>query len=229
MAWHIQSVMHSSILVIMVSGPMLRMYQLSGEAALAQFSLASELTPESVLDDMIRLGNAPSIFWCFLLADMLIVSIHRIGGWDNLIHHVIFISFCIIVTYGCFAAYLAGVMMLMEISTVFLNYFSFFRNRTGFGSESVSVLASFLAFAVTFLLFRLVLFTQIAVEFMHTAYRDRIYGTAPPQIIFLISVGLIAACVLQFYWAAIIFSKALRQAAPSLADTIFGEKKEKEK
>eukprot|EP00403_Amphidinium_massartii_P025626 CAMPEP_0178389442 /NCGR_PEP_ID=MMETSP0689_2-20121128/10118_1 /TAXON_ID=160604 /ORGANISM="Amphidinium massartii, Strain CS-259" /LENGTH=273 /DNA_ID=CAMNT_0020009891 /DNA_START=146 /DNA_END=967 /DNA_ORIENTATION=+ len=225
MAWHLQSTTHSTIVVCMVLGPLWRLSTYPGDADLVRFASVTDAVSDSVAADMIRLGNAPSVFWCFLLADIVVTSLHRIGGWDNIVHHAMFILFCSIATYGCFAAYLAGVMMLMEVSTIFLNYFSFFRNRTGFGSESLSVMASFLLFALSFVAFRLVYFTRVTFEFIAASLGGRIYAIFPDPLLVIMCVGLLAACGLQFYWAVIIFKKALRQAAPGLADKLLGSGK----
>merc|ERR1712061_242525 len=73
------------------------------------------------------------------------ITVHKLDGLLMLVHHGVFVMFGFIVLYNCFFAYISLAMLIMEVSTVFFNYFSFFRNRLGY--EHLSVKAAFASLA----------------------------------------------------------------------------------
>merc|ERR1740121_1362806 len=80
--------------------------------------------------------------------------------------------FCVIIMYDCFAPYLAGSLLMMETSTIFLNMFSFTRNRLGYGHIFVKM--SFLLFAVFFVIIRLGGQTYIALYFSRSVITKKL-------------------------------------------------------
>merc|ERR1711862_49136 len=125
---------------------------------------------------------------CFIISDVLVSSVHQLGTWDHYVHHVLFILVCCCVIYNCFLAFLAGASLLMEISTPFLNFFTFFRNREGFGCSHWSVVWAFLLFAVNFIIFRIIVNISVLGYFFDVLYRHHADFSAPETHLAFISL-----------------------------------------
>jgi len=128
---------------------------------------------------------------------------------DYLAHHLIFMFFCVVIMYDCFAPYLAGWLLMMETSTIFLNLFSFTRNRLGYGH--IFVKTSFLLFAVFFVLIRLGGQTYIALYFGHSVITNMpAYRGIPGWHLYSVMVGSIFGLGIQVFWGYEILKKLLR-------------------
>jgi len=86
--------------------------------------------------------------------DMLLQFIHGLLTVEEAIHHVIYILAGFLVRRHCMMPMNAAILMSMEISTPFLNYYLFFRTRYPF-SKDVNVAKTI--FGVLFLAFRILL------------------------------------------------------------------------
>merc|ERR1711971_1129189 len=91
-------------------------------------------------------ANAAHIFLCYIICDFIVGFIHGLHQSGNALHHVIFASFTTLVMYNCFFAFGACTLLLMELSTIVLNYFTFWRNRLGYENTSVKLAMTLFAF-----------------------------------------------------------------------------------
>merc|ERR1719262_1245407 len=97
----------------------------------------------------------------------------------------------------------------METSTIFLNVFSFTRNRLGY--DHMFVKASFLLFAAAFVSCRLAGTTFIACHFSRSVLlRVPDYDGIPGWHLYLLMVALILAVGIQLYWGFGIVKKLVR-------------------
>jgi len=208
-AWHMQS-MVLSILVVYWALP--GTYRLSLEAPDMQFSRPR---PDTVLEhglllnDYVAIAQAAHFFFSYIVIDLIICALTRFLMWDILIHHMLFIFFSLAVSFNCFAFYLAGMLLLMEVSTVFLNHFTYFRNRLGYDHWTVQL--SFGLFALTFMIFRLAALMWIGGGFIRDLYW-RVFSIqeVPDVHLAFICVLLLGAMALQWTWAVQIGSKLVR-------------------
>jgi len=216
-AWHVQSTIHASLVTYMALGPI---YHLSSVSPTIQLGYSFEEAPQEVMESIGSIGNGSLVFFCYLLVDTLVTIYRKAMTVDYLAHHAVFCFFCIILQYDCYGSYLAGWLLIMEISTIFLNGFSFFRNRLGYGHWLVK--AFFLLFGISFFLCRLVGTTHIAVHFCRAVFRQEfIFSGIPRWHIFLVCFALVAAVGIQIFWAWAIVKKlvkVLRSPAAGAAD-----------
>eukprot|EP00927_Polykrikos_kofoidii_P018425 TRINITY_DN18537_c0_g1_i2.p1 TRINITY_DN18537_c0_g1~~TRINITY_DN18537_c0_g1_i2.p1 ORF type:complete len:301 (-),score=40.34 TRINITY_DN18537_c0_g1_i2:248-1150(-) len=215
-AWHIVSVIHSCTVTAMCAAPVYRLASASRNVQLASPYQLEIGFSEAI--DHATCGNASHVFSCFVLYDVVVISLHSLAKSDMLIHHAIFFSFCTLVQYNCFLGYLAGWMMLMEISTIFLNYFSFFRNRLGLDSKTVQ--ATFAIFSATYLVLRVFCMGNVVRFYAVNMFSEAVdwkssgVGGVPVWHLNIVFMGVVAAWVLQLGW----FVQGIR---PKLAK-IFG-------
>merc|ERR1712039_506899 len=105
-------------------------------------------------------ANTSHIFFCYTIVDTFVTFYRRAMTVDYFLHHMVFIFFCLMIQYDCFAPYVAGWLLVMEISTIFLNGFTYWRNRLGY--DHIIVKVSFLLFGFSFMCVRLVGTTYIS-------------------------------------------------------------------
>jgi len=202
-AWHTVSAIHALVVSAKTIGPV---SALSSASRDVQMGSPSEGVPYFLGAAHAACGNASHIFLCFILYDVVVILIHKLAKMDMLVHHALFISFCAVVQYHCMLGYLAGWMMLMELSTIFLNVYSFFRNRLGNGHWIVK--GAFLCFAVTYMALRVVGMGYVVIIFISALWHNpEIFEQSgvgaqgvPGLHLSFIFVGVVAAWGLQLAW-----------------------------
>ena len=199
LARHIVSLLHSSWIVWVSLGPVVFSTGSSWETLL--------ITPRD--DDGGALAYACAkgglIFTSFIMYDLVIVIVHRFDGPLMIVHHIVFLLFCAMVMHHCFLQYISTGMMTMEMSTIFLNHYSFFRNR--WGSDHWSVMVSFGCFGITYLVWRVAFMGYLVYGFFK-ALLDRSFpwhrcgggGHLSSLRLGFIGVCLVAALALQLAW-----------------------------
>lgn len=153
-----------------------------------------------------RVAKVAHIFQCYVTADLLIGMYYKLLKPEMIAHHAVLVFFCVLLTYNCFGQLLAGMMLSMELSTVPLNYFLYFRNRLG--DTHWTCLVSFGFFASFFLLLRVVGLSCMAFYFLYVIFFDasELAGVADWSLV-LISIGLLITVVLQLFWAGSVCCK----------------------
>eukprot|EP00929_Paragymnodinium_shiwhaense_P009886 TRINITY_DN114277_c0_g1_i1.p1 TRINITY_DN114277_c0_g1~~TRINITY_DN114277_c0_g1_i1.p1 ORF type:complete len:325 (+),score=32.16 TRINITY_DN114277_c0_g1_i1:127-1101(+) len=202
-AWHIVSITHATLVCYMSMGPVMR---LTGASNNILMTTPHSSEAEFAIPDLASCANGAHIFKCFLLYDLVVISLYKLAKWDMLLHHVVFFLFSMLVFYNCFLGYIAGWLLLMEFSTIPLNYVSFFRNRLGYDHWSVSL--AFGTFAVSFCYIRLFsLAVHVLRPFFESLYDPAVrydlsgVGGVPKWQLVVVSVGLVMAFGLQASWA----------------------------
>lgn len=205
-AWHVQSTIHATLVDYMVCGAVVT---LSTASMPVQFEAPRSSSSSVDLDATAWIANASHVFFCFTLVDTLITFYRRQMTLDYFGHHCVFCFFCLVIQHDCFAQYLAGWLIIMEISTVFLNGFSFFRNRLGY--DHLLVKLFFVFFALSFMTCRLMGTTYIAMYFSYAVLLGGLpFPGIPRWHLYLLCIALVAAVVLQFFWAQAIGNKVLK-------------------
>jgi len=206
-AWHVQSIAHAVLITYLsFSDTMLLMTA----PAHIKFSTPSvEMDAAKWVEAQTGLANAALIFLTYVASDMVVCCVHRLGGWDNIVHHIGFLLFGAMITYDCNNAYLAGWLLVMEISTIFLNLYLFFRGRLKDGSLVTLVflgLTGSTMFASRFcgLLYVTTDFVRAVVE--GSAPFDRVPWWHTPLLV----VGLALILALQLSWMLPMAFKVLR-------------------
>lgn len=205
---HVQSTIHAVIVVCMAIGPLMGLSEFSTAERLGA---PEEFSPGADLEETARIANASHVFFCYMIVDTLVQIYRRELTLDYFAHHAVFIFFCIVIQGNCFAPYLAAWLLIMEMSTIPLNSFSFFRNRLGY--DSILVQGSFLTFAVTFITCRLFGTTYIALYFNYHVWQGVVYEKpfSPSRIVLdAICWALVLATGLQVYWAYGIIQKLMK-------------------
>lgn len=198
---------------------------LTGASSLVQFGPPSaETVAHGYTGDVVQIVKGAQTFLGYVLMDVIVGFGHGTLKSDMVAHHVLFIFFGTMVFYNCFGQYLVGCMLLMEVSTVFLNYFSFFRNRVGF-EDHWTIAASFGLFALAFVAFRLVALVYVGFRFIAAvlgfegARALALSNIASWQVDSVILV-VVAAMALQSYWAVGIAQKVAKRFSSSDHGTI---------
>merc|ERR1712154_262325 len=124
------------------------------------------------------------------MIDMLLGSFHKLLAKDVVLHHIVFLLAGIVMSYNCICPYLAGCLLMMEVSTPFLNYFILFRNRLGCRHWSVKV--SFTLLGLTFVPGRLVIMPYVVYEF-GSAVLDT--EASPLATVHRLGLGLACLCL----------------------------------
>lgn len=216
-AWHVQSQITCSIIIYLCFWPVISM-TMAGPDTQFGFPTQQSLKEHDLhAGNTIRIAQGAHIFMCYVLTDIFLGLATKLIQFDMIVHHVLFILFTFAVTYNCFMVYLAGALLLMEVSTMFLNVFSFFRNRLGY--EHWLVRLSFGGFVVTFVALRLVFTPIVCIRFFFHVYRGTgdLNSVHPLQVAFIITV-LVAGLCMQWLWAFQIAKKMARVMAHGNAD-----------
>lgn len=166
----------------------------------------------------VAVAFAGLVFTCFICMDLIVALRHGLAAWDYLIHHAIFIFAAQMIRGYCMLPFNAAILMAMEVSTPFLNYYIYFRNRQGWNKTYVTI-ASHL-FAATFFTFRVLINTYGAY------YLWREFKTAMPPIVpewqrWFLLIAFIAGAVIQWFWAYKVVQSILSPTAKEEED---GEK-----
>jgi len=198
-AWNVQSTIHAITVTSMASGPTWMLW--STHNPHAQFDTPSARYALPPAEMVAAIANTSHVFFCYILMDSVIAVVRKAMTLDYLLHHIIFAFFCVLIQYHCFAPFLAGMLLTMEFSTIFLNGFLYLRNRLGY--KSWLVRSFFLLFGMTFFVFRLCGTTYITIRFCQEALGEVVaFPRVPKWHIYLISIALVLAVAMQVYWAA---------------------------
>jgi hypothetical protein len=206
-AWHVQSTIHASSQVWFSYWSI---WHLSSSTPLNQFGVPDvRVASETDLQAIASAANGSGVFFAYIFVDCFIAVYRKQMTVDYLAHHLVFMFFCVIIMYDCFAPYLAGSLLMMETSTIFLNIFSFTRNRLGYGHIFVKM--SFLLFAVFFVIIRLGGQTYIALYFSRSVITNvPDYGGIPRWHLYGVMLGSILGIGIQLFWGYEIAKKLLR-------------------
>jgi len=207
-AWLLQSTILAILVVAMSSGVLPYLVRASAPVQLAR----PDVEARQYYDDLLMVAWASHIFMCYIVSDLIASSAFRLISYDMVAHHIIFIMVSLIITFNCFGALLAGTLLLMEASTPFLNFFLYFRHRSGWGPQNKLVEMSFYLFAICFVVFRLILFPLVCGYFFyHLAKKDTpVNLEVLPASLGVIGLCLVLAIAVQFVWATQIGKKVLK-------------------
>lgn len=207
---HVQSTLHACCVASLAAGAL---WELSSADPRAQLDAPSAAFPQHH-DATARIAKASHIFFCYTIVDIPVTFYRKSMTFDYFLHHMVFIFFCVLIQYDCFAGYVAGWLMIMEFSTIFLNGFTYWRNRLGYENWIVRVF--FILFALTFLAFRLVGTSYIAYYWARVVLEESVpFDGIPRWHLHILCVALIGAVFLQVFWAAGIAMKFIRVLSPT--------------
>jgi len=209
LALHIQSTLHAGFVVWMVLGPIAALSQTGAAVQFDAPSFAGERWRSSVAD----IANASHVFFCYTITDTFITFWRGSMTVDYFAHHMVFLFFCVMIQYDCFAPYLAGWLIVMEISTIFLNGFVYWRNRLGY--EHPVVKSFFIVFGLTFFTFRLAGTTYITICWVVAIFTNSTpFAGVPSWHLYVLCLTLVGAVALQVFWATGIAKKLLKSFGP---------------
>lgn len=204
-AWHVTSVVHAVLVIYLALVPT---WQLTFASPAVQFAPPLDL-PQDDKPAFLSIARGAHIFFCYIISDIVVGSVYGFLKLDALVHHCVFLLFGLLICYNCFGAYLAGWLLLMETSTVPLNYFSYFRNRLGYNHWSVK--AAFGCFAGSFMIFRLGGLLYVLMCFGRALYLQTMPVDGIPRWhLRLVLLALTMAAGMQVVWAASIGQKAIK-------------------
>jgi len=194
-AVNVQSTIHAASISILA---LRALASLRGAPHLGSFGGAGD--DDSFRIASVRIANLSQVFHAYMIVDTGVTVFRKAMTLDYLLHHFVFCFFCWLLQFHCFATELAGYLLVMEVSTVFLNGFLFWRSRLG--NEHWLVQFNFLFFAGAFIVFRLMGTTHIAWRFIANAIGSpEVFGDVPTTHLNLISCALVLAIGVQLYWA----------------------------
>jgi len=130
--------------------------------------------------------------------DLVLQARHGMLEWDGAVHHGIFVMAGWLIRRHCMMPFNAAVLMLMELSTPFLNYYLFFRSRYPYAS---SVNSAKSLFCFTFFVVRILINSYGAFLFVQE------YPSALPQKVpkwqqQLMLTVVVASVLLQWFWGS---------------------------
>lgn len=133
----------------------------------------------------------------FMVADLLILFVHKQWTVDYLVHHVAFIIAGTILRANCMLPFNGAVLLAMEASTPFLNYLLLYRNR----GDDYKLLTS-LAGSIFFVLF---LFLRVGLNTYATVLLWLKRSIAAPSWVpawelWFLLVALTAGAGVQLFW-----------------------------
>lgn len=221
LANHITSTVHAVLVSCMVLPAWIEFLSAPPQA---QFSQPAVEYEEWIGSAALAL-NATLIFVSYIIFDLVVGFVHGLHVQGNAIHHVVFIGAGVMGMYNCFMGFISATLLLMETSTIFLNYFSFFRYRFGYSALSVRVAMGL--FGCFFFFFRIVCLFGILGYLGNLLWIGglRFEGTPMWNVAILYS-GLCAGFVLQLFWLSkivSILSAKLRVREPVATDEVSSE------
>lgn len=161
---------------------------------------------------LVAVAFAGLFFTCFICVDLVIALRHSLASWDYIIHHAIFIFAGQMIRGYCMMPFNAAMLMAMETSTPFLNYYLYFRNRQGYNKKYVEI-ASHL-FAGSFFVFR------VGINTYGAYYLWRQFDHSMPSIVpqwqqWFLLIAISAGAAIQWFWAYKIINSII---CPALLD-----------
>jgi len=210
LALTVVSVMHATLVSYLA---FVAMWELLDAKPRTKFDAPSLEFPQHA-GSVAQVANTSHIFFCYTLVDTLIHFWRKEMTIDYFCHHMVFCFFCVMIQYNCFAPYLAGSLLTMEISTVFLNGFTYWRNRLGYGN--IIVKASFALFAFSFIVVRLGGTTYFTIFWACMVYHGIVpFHGIPRWHLHFIMAAMVGALSVQIFWAVSIGKKLLKVFKPS--------------
>lgn len=179
---------------------------LHGSGAFIRYSMRDGYFPQ--LPHQVNIAIMAHVFLCYVIADFVFCLLHSIGDMANIIHHILFVAFAMLVTYNCFAAYLAGGLLVMEASTIALNFYLFFRARFPEGHWFVMFWLIMTGALTIFL--RLLGLLYCTYDFA-MAVATNVDMPASQRDLCIILIGMAAINVLQWYWLVSLGGKMMRK------------------
>lgn len=192
-AVHVQSTIHAIVIIAMTLVPTTT---INFDGDKARYS-----TPEPPNHwQGAMVGNGAHIFFCYTVADTILTFWRKEMTIDYLLHHSLFILVCLIIQHDCNSVWPAGRLLQMEASTIFLNFYLFFRNRLG--NSHPLVATCFLLFAAAFIVFRLVSGFFTTTDYLWVVYMGKadLLGAVPRWHLHVLSFIQVIALVLQIFW-----------------------------
>lgn len=166
---------------------------------------SSGLSLDSQADAPYNMGVAMvgMAFTTFTISDLFFLFFHVGITWDYLFHHLAFIACGVIIRYNCCIPLQAAILLSMEVSTPFLNYMMFVRNRGDSFDQTIKVCG--ILFMISFVIFRLILNPYGAIDLIIN--REYALREVPAWEGWFLIVALTAGAILQIYWAKPIVKK----------------------
>jgi len=146
--------------------------------------------------------------------DFVLQQIHGLLTLEEAIHHCIFFSTGCLMRWYCMMPLNGAILMSMETSTPFLNYYLFFKSRYAYSAD---VNMAKLIFGVLFFIFRMIFNTFGAFVFIQRYYSSRLVMPVemPRWQQHCMVVVMVAGAGLQLYWGTKIMLSLARRAKPS--------------
>jgi hypothetical protein len=148
-------------------------------------------------------------FTTFTIADVFISTLYGLSSRDYRIHHTAFITVGLMVRSNCMLPYNAAILLSMECSTPFLNFWTLVMNRGADYSWSTCVSGA--AFVVLFLAIRIVLNTYGAV-YLIVNHDIAMPPWVPESIFWFLLVAITVGAGVQYCWLHSVALKFWEQA-----------------
>lgn len=158
-------------------------------------------------------------FLAFEGVDLIFGHLGGILRTEMYVHHILHIVMGTVVLEACFSGFHVSVLLAQETSSVFLNIFQLLRGRLS--DDSTIVKVSFLLFVLSFVGYRLVLYT---LSTLHFVIETRNPSSLPPHVKQWkadgIAIGLLAASILQWWFGYGIYRKIMKELKKKKKKTI---------
>lgn len=132
----------------------------------------------------------------FLVADTVILLIHRQFTADYVVHHIAFISAGYITRSNCILPFNGACLLAMEVSTPFLNYICLLRHREGY-TRSTTVAG--ICFFLLFVIFRVGLGIYSALQLWKEG-ENAFPAHIPKWQVYFMPVAITLCVCVQLYW-----------------------------
>mmetsp|Transcript_49449 Transcript_49449/g.115630 ORF Transcript_49449/g.115630 Transcript_49449/m.115630 type:complete len:329 (-) Transcript_49449:19-1005(-) len=137
------------------------------------------------------------LFTAFILADVIVTCVHRLGSWDYVLHHVVFLLAALIIRVHCILPLNSAMLLAMETSTPFLNFVMLLRHRPLESSWlSTALVPAGLLFVVLYFIFRLIFGFWGVMLLWENRWRLDI----PKVQLWFLEASVATGFVLQLYW-----------------------------
>lgn len=146
----------------------------------------------------VAVAFAGLIFTCFICVDLVVAVRHELAAWDYILHHAIFIFAGQMIRGYCMLPFNAAILMAMEASTPFLNFYLYFRNRQGYKKKLVEISSHL--FALSFFSFRVGINTYGA-YYLWIQFDRSMPSIVPVWQQWFLLIAISAGAALQWFWA----------------------------
>lgn len=209
-AWYVMGTINAVVLAVICVPATFALWNVShsvqfGTTSNVGFCMPSENEPSygpimqsGMLWLIVAVAFAGLWFTTFICIDLIVALRYSLAQWDYIIHHAIFIFAAQSIRGYCMLPFNAAILMAMEFSTPFLNYYIYFRNRPGWSKTYVTIASN--CFAGTFFTFRVLINTY------GSYYLWKEFDIAFPPVVpmwqrWFLLVAFIAGAVIQWFWA----------------------------